>query len=163
MMENLRNNDDFTAAQLALERYCAYRDRAESEARRRLGDFQLSDEERNEILTSLKALNYLDDARFASTYARGKHEIKRWGRMKIRAGLRNLSIAQKAIDEALRQLDDNKYYQTLTDLAARKIAQLGGRIQDWNDQQKVVRFLMQRGYETDLIMDVLKSFKKDQK
>jgi len=161
MTHNSRNNDDFTAAQQALERYCAYRDRAESEARRRLADFELTDVDRDAILNSLKALNYLNDARFAESYVRGKYEIKRWGRIKIRAGLRSLSIPSKAIEEALGQLDPYQYEQTLTELAARKIAQLGGRIQDWNERQKVVRFLLQRGFETDLIMDVLNILTKD--
>jgi regulatory protein len=161
MTHNSRNNDDFTAAQQALERYCAYRDRAESEARRRLADFELSDADRDAILNSLKALNYLNDARFAESYVRGKYEIKRWGRIKIRAGLRSLSIPPNAIEEALHQLDPCQYEQTLTELAARKIAQLGGRIQDWNERQKVVRFLLQRGFETDLIMDVLNILTKD--
>lgn len=156
MAGNEQNNTAFTRAQQVMEQFCAYRDRCTSEVERRLRDFELPPEQQELILADLKELGYLDDARFAVAFVRGKFRIKKWGRLKIRAALQALRIPAEFIRQALAQIEEQEYQGVLMELAEKKYRTLGGAT-DWKRQQQLVRYLLQRGFESDLVLDQVKS------
>jgi len=157
-----QNNTGFTRVQQVMEQYCAYRDRCTSEVHRRLRDFDLSTEQQETILAELEGLGYLDDARFAASFVRGKFRIKKWGRMKIRAALLALHIPAEFIQRALDQIEDEEYHVVMSELAEKKHRDLGGTT-DWKRQQQLVRYLLQRGFESDLVLDHVKNLTTSRK
>lgn len=129
-----------------LYKYCAYQDRCTSEVEQKLVEHEVPPPEQAAYLTHLEAERFLDDARFAHNFVRGKHRYKGWGRVKLQYELRQRGLPTPLIEQALRaELEPVAYQQTLAELAQRKWAQ-------WQQEaplarkQKTARFLSQRGY-----------------
>ena len=70
-----------------MERYCAYQERCEADVRKKMTGLTISSAQREEILRRLKDQSFVDDARFAALFVRGKMRENQWGRLKIRQGL----------------------------------------------------------------------------
>ena len=113
------------------------------------------------MLTLLIEENYLNEERFAIQFAGGKFRMKKWGRIKIKQALQQRRISTYNINIALNELDDAAYLKTLQGLASRK----------WHalkvdtpliKKMKTTRYLLQKGYEKQLIQQVLNKLTVDQ-
>ena len=75
------------AAQSAIQRYCAFQERCQSEVEERLRSMGVLPEAQAELVADLMANGFLNEERFARAFARGKFRIKGWGPRKIAQGL----------------------------------------------------------------------------
>lgn len=136
--------------------FCAYQERTQQEVRERLLDFGIDGEEAEEVLVMLKEDNYLNESRFAVTYAGGKSRIKKWGKNKITQALKQKGISENCIRIALQEIDKETYYANLVALAEKKLA----LIKETNPlvrKQKLLQYIQTKGYENDLVWEVLNS------
>ena len=135
--------------------YCAYQERAHSEAREKLYSFGLWKNDVEEALSLLIEENYLNEERYAEQFAGGRFRMKHWGRVKIRYELKQKQVGEYCIKKALAAIDEEDYIKTLTRLAADKWEAL----KDENAfvrRGKIQEYLLQKGYETGLIGPILK-------
>jgi len=96
-----------------------------------------------------------DEARYARSFVRGKFTVKKWGRTKIRFELKKKGLTSELIEAAFRsEIEADDYLSTLRAIAEKKRAQWSGT-PPFEAKQKVIRYLQQRGYEWELIMQVL--------
>jgi regulatory protein len=103
----------------------------------------------------LKEENYVNDERYTQSYVRGKVNIKKWGKQKIKSELRNKNIKGEEVDNALNDIDEASYKQTLMELLIKKNNSLKDEIK--NDRRnKLVRYGLSKGYEMNLIFECLK-------
>ena len=65
-----------------LERYCVYQDRCHKEIETKLKEFILIEEAQNQIILHLLEHNFLNEERFSKSFARGKFNIKKWGKQR---------------------------------------------------------------------------------
>jgi regulatory protein len=65
------------------EHYCAYQERCHEEVVSKLRSIKLDSEEIDDIIAHLIGSNFLNESRFACSFARGKHRIKHWGKIRI--------------------------------------------------------------------------------
>ncbi|MEX2483360.1 MAG: regulatory protein RecX [Brumimicrobium sp.] len=144
----------FLEAKQKIEAWCAYRDRCHKEVYRKLRDYGLDDEDTNALISHLIEYNFLDEQRFANSFVSGKYKIKKWGRNKIISHLRQKNVPKTCINTALGEIDDEVYQTNLEGLATKKWLEKKGS--DFQKKIKVQQFLSSRGYEFDLIHDVLK-------
>ena len=72
--------------------------------------------------------------------------MNQWGRLKIKAGLRQHRVSNYNIDAALKSLDAETYENNIADLLAKKWRTLSGDLSSYHRKQKVIRFLLQRGF-----------------
>ena len=63
-----------------LEQYCVYQDRCHKEVEQKMREFNLIPEAKEYILLSLLKHDFLNEERFAKSFARGKFRIKKWGK-----------------------------------------------------------------------------------
>lgn len=84
-------------------RYAAASERCTSQLRRKLRDWGATPADAERILTRLVDERLVDDARFARVYAHSKQR-QGWGALKVRAGLRQLSLPDAAIAAALAEM-----------------------------------------------------------
>lgn len=133
-----------------LKQYCAYQERCHAEVVDKLYQLGVWKKEHDAIIATLIEENYLNEERFALAYAGGKYRMKQWGRVKIKYELKQKQVSNYSINKALKQFDEDEYRQTLQKLANDKYALLKGE-QYLVRKKKTMDFLMQRGYETDLI------------
>ncbi|PRY48016.1 regulatory protein [Arcticibacter pallidicorallinus] len=138
------------------EHYCAYQERSQQEVRNRLYDYGLRSDEVEELISDLIQNNFLNEERFARSYALGKFRMKQWGRIKIKMGLKAKKVSDKLIVKALKELDDDDYMDTLSAVLTKKAAQIR-EPDSFKRKNKLVQYGLMRGYENDLIFDVLKS------
>jgi len=147
---------DKKAALAKAEHYCAYQERSQQEVRNKLYDYGLRSDEVEGLISELIQNNFLNEERFARTYALGKFRMKQWGRIKIKMGLKAKKVSDKLIVKALKELDDEDYMNTLSAVLTKKAAQIH-ETDPFKRKNKLIQYGLMKGYENDLIFDVLKS------
>lgn len=124
------------------EGYCARSEHCAADVRRKLYEWGTPADFSDEIVEKLYERDFLNDARFCRAYVHDKVEYQSWGRMKIQAGLRALSLPEKDIREALEGIDEAVYRRNLRALIASRRG---------DSEEKRMRFFLQRGFSFDEI------------
>lgn len=145
------------AAREKIRHYCAYQERCHSEVKQKLFAFGLYPGQVEEMLAELIQENYLNEERFALQFAGGRFRMKHWGRHKIRYALKAKGVSDYCIRLALQSIPGEAYEATLQKLAADKWRLLRKETNDFVRQQKLKNYLLQRGFEADLIADCIKN------
>ncbi len=141
-----------------ITRYCQYQDRCQKEVRNKLYENGARKDEVEELMIELISNKLIDEERYARNFARGKFRIKNWGRRKIIYELRQDQISDYCIKKGLSEIDEEEYQQTLERLAERKMPDIRKEQNVFARRAKLQRYLNQKGYEQDLIADMLKRF-----
>jgi regulatory protein len=136
-----------------MERYCVYQDRCHQEIEKKLKEFTLIPEARDQIILHLLEHNFLNEERFSKSYARGKFNIKKWGKNKIINELKIRDISAYNIKTALKEIDEEQYLKTVHEVAEKRNALLT-ETNPFARKKKLVDFLLRKGYEFDLIFKV---------
>ena len=134
--------------------FCNYRERCSKEILNKLFSLGCSFQRSNKILNQLIKINLVNDLRFAKSFCRGKHSINKWGKVKIKLQLINKEIKEKEIKEALNSIDMNQYYNTIKNLLITKKSSLTNK-EKIVQKQKIFNYLLQKGYENNLILECL--------
>jgi regulatory protein len=146
---------DPTVALAKAEHFCAYQERSQQEVRDRLYEWGLWPDAVEQVISQLIEGNFLNEDRFAKAYTKGKFSQKAWGRIKIKQGLKLKRVPDILIKKALLAIDLDEYMVALTRLLNKK----AGTITETNvlkRRYKLQQYAMGRGYEVDLIAEVLK-------
>ncbi len=147
---------DVKTALAKAEHFCAYQERSQQEVRDKLYDMGMYPAGVEQVIGELIANNYLNEERFANAYAQGKFRMKGWGRIKIKQGLKLKRVPDKLISKALRALDGDEYLRLLTSVLTKKATQVTEK-DPYKRRYKLMQYAMGRGFESDLINDVLKA------
>ncbi len=150
----------FTPAQAILkaEAYCAYQERCQQEVRDKLYEWGLFPDAVESIIAKLISDNFLNEERFAKAYAGGKFRIKKWGRIKIKLELKKRKISEYCIKQAMKEIPEDTYMETLKQLIQKKSNDIKGGKEHIRDL-KVAHYIISRGFENDLIWEVIKELK----
>ena len=132
--------------------YCVYQDRSHSEVEQKMKEFVLIPEAKEEILLYLIKENYLNEERFARSYTRGKFYIKKWGRNKIKTSLFQKGITEKLIQISFDEIDERDYQDTIRGFIEKLMPSYKG-LKEYQRKQKLIKFLMSKGYEYDEIVN----------
>jgi regulatory protein len=142
-----------------LEHYCAYQERCHSEVRSKLYDYGLNTTDVDKVTAHLIAENFLNEERFAIAFAGGKFRVKDWGKVKIKYELKGRQVSDYCIRKALAQIDLDDYENKLNKLAEKKWESTKAT-NVWDKMAKTTTYLMQKGYESDLVRVVVNELKK---
>ena len=96
------------AAQAAIQRYCAFQERCQSEVEERLRSMGVLPEAQAELVADLMANGFLNEERFARAFARGKFRMKGWGPRKIAQGLQAKRVSSACINLGLSELEEGE-------------------------------------------------------
>lgn len=105
------------------------------------------------IVEQLVADKYVDDARYASAFAREKAGLQGWGPVKIRFQLRAKGVSDQVIAAALEEVEPDRAADKLERLLAAKARTLQG---DPQFRLKLIKFGLSRGYEYETVEEALK-------
>lgn len=139
-----------------LQRYCAYQDRCHTEVRSKLLDLGIYGDELEEVMAQLITDNFLNEERFARSYARGKFNIKKWGRIRIRQELKRRHITDYCMRKAMEEIEEADYLDTLEKLILKKAEQMTDPY-SFQNKQKLAAFVIRKGYESNLVWEMLKN------
>jgi len=136
-----------------LLKYCTYQERCHEEVRAKLISLKVYGSELEEVMSRLIENNFLNEERYAKTYAGSKFRQLQWGKTKIIQQLKFRKVSEYCIKEALKEINDDDYIKTLKTLAEKRKKQVKG---DKNHVQKTVQFLISKGFEPDLVWKEVK-------
>ncbi|WP_419699243.1 regulatory protein RecX [Mucilaginibacter sp. NFX135] len=138
------------------EHFCAYQERSQQEVRDKLYEWGLWPDAVEQTISRLIEGNFLNEDRFAKAYTKGKFNQKAWGRIKIKQGLKLKRVPDVLIKKALLIIDLDDYMTALTRLLEKKAASVSEK-NEYKRRYKLQQYAMSRGYEADLIAEVLKN------
>lgn len=150
-----KQKHSYSEALKKLRKYCAYQERCHKEIRQKLFDWGFGQEDILKITGQLLVENFLSEERFARAYVRGKFNQKKWGRLKIQRGLIEKGILPNLSAIAMKEIDDEKYGNTLQDLVEKKADALVEK-NIFKKRAKVAQYVIRKGYEPDLVWEVVK-------
>lgn len=142
-------------AQQKLEHFCAYQERCHDEVIRKLYSLKMSPDEIDVIIVKLIADNFLNETRFACSYARGKLRIKQWGKIRITNELKARHITTTNITIALKEISPQEYETTFETLSQKCWDNLTER-DSFKKRKKFLDYMLRRGFESHLVYDKLK-------
>lgn len=131
--------------------YCAYQERSHSEVKEKLYALGLHKREVEEVLSQLIEEDYLNEERFAQQFAGGKFRMKQWGRVKIKYELKQKRVSEYCIKKALKEINEEDYLRTLEKLTQAKWKTLKSEKNLFIKLRKTQDYLMQKGFEPDMI------------
>ena len=138
-----------------MAKYCAYQERCVKDVRDKLKTFDIPQTEKDKILDYLLDNRFVNNERFAKSFVRGKVNQSGWGVNKIRFHLMQKGIDKELIEEALGQTDEEVYRQRLIDILKTKSKTIKAD-SDFEKKQKLAAYAMQKGFEGNLVWEVLK-------
>jgi regulatory protein len=141
----------FTVDQIKakLQKYCAYQDRCHFEVEKKLDEFFLIPEARDQILMSLMEDNFLNEERFARNFTRGKFKNNDWGKFKIYSELKKRKISDYLIEISIEEeIPDDDYKEKIKYLIEKKQKTVTFK-NEYEKKTKVMTYLNGKGYNYD--------------
>ncbi len=143
-----------TEALAKLQRYCAYQDRCHNEVRTKLIELGCYGQDLEDVMASLIEEKFLDEERFARSFARGKFRMKQWGRTRILQELKQRQISDYSIRKAMDEINEQDYLKTLKEVLEKRAGQIA-EADDFTRKGKLAQYAMSRGFEGEMVWQLL--------
>jgi regulatory protein len=143
-------------AKRKLERFCVYQERCHQEVISKLRDMNMIPAAIDQIVTHLIQHDFLNETRFAQSFARGKFNQKKWGKQRIVKELKSRNITSYNIDLALKEISDEAYLQTFNLLVEKRLLQIEKESNAYKKRKKLADYLFYRGWESELVWDAVR-------
>lgn len=137
-------------------RYCSFQERCQLDLTNRFRAWNVEEKNWDKILDYLIDENFLNETRYVEAFVRGKFKMKKWGVNKIKMGL----IAKRAFNESQfdkvfkAEIEEEEYLKTISKLIEKK-NYLINEPDDFIKRDKVYRYMISKGYESDLVVKEL--------
>ncbi len=141
-------------AQKKMEHYCAYQERCHKEVVKKLQELGMIHISIDAIVSKLVEDNYLNETRFARSYARGKFRIKKWGKIRIRRELKARHISDYNIKKGLEEIPDLDYNTTFWTLFEKRKKEVNESIPSVQ-KKKIISYMVYRGWELEKIYEAM--------
>ena len=133
-----------------LKKNCAGSDKCQFDIIKKMSSLRIQKPVQKKILNILVKENFINEARYAKTYCRGKFRINKWGKQKIINSLKIKNISSKNINIGLKEIHEESYISLINDLICRKNEKLN-KLDMKLKKEKIAKFLLQKGFESPLI------------
>jgi regulatory protein len=141
-----------------IRHFCSYQERCISEVEEKLKELAVQRKKIPEIINQLQKEGYLNEERFAKAFAGGKFRLNKWGRYKIEFEMRIRGVPELIVQEGLAEISEDEYIQTLRELIIHKHNEIKMK-KSANIREKIINFAYGKGFETELILEILKELK----
>jgi regulatory protein len=132
--------------------YCDYAERCIYDVRNKLKLWQATDSSIEKIITRLEKEDFINEERYAVSFAIGKLRNNKWGRTKIFHALAQKHIPEIYIQMGLNEIDEEEYINTLK--AVLKSKNISGN-DDFKKKTKLVKYAQQKGFNPNLVWNIL--------
>lgn len=148
-------------AKIKAGNYCAYQERTQQEVRDKLYGLGLYRDEVEDVLSDLIGENFVNEERFAKSYARGKFSLKKWGKQKIIFELKKRNLSPYCIEQALKEISDEEYKKVITIIVQNKLdnTSQAGIIANY----KIANHLIRKGFEPEIVWTIINICSKPEK
>jgi regulatory protein len=136
--------------------YCAYQERCQQEVRDKIYSWGMHSEEVEAVIAQLISDGFINEERFAKTFAGGKFRIKKWGKVKIKKELKVRKISEYCISRAMEEIGEKEYLKSLKEIISKKTKEIKEK-NLFKKANKIAAYCISRGYESEIVWDVLKN------
>jgi regulatory protein len=143
-----------------ITQFCSREERCVSEVQKRLNQFGLTENDIAEIIEFLKSEKYIDNQRYANAFVNDKFRFNKWGKYKISMYLKQKHISDECITNAIENIPFDDYKELLLNELQKKMSTLP-KASKYENKGKLYRFAAQRGFENDLIIEILNDILND--
>jgi regulatory protein len=137
----------------SIERYCAYQERCHKEIQDKLRSMGMIQLAIDQIIPHLIQHNFLNETRFAESFARGKFRIKSWGRTRIVRELKMKGLNERTIKAGLKEISDVDYEVTFDTLSRKRLQQLTSTKNIYKKRKKFCDYMLYRGWESGMVYE----------
>lgn len=147
------SQDTYTVEQAtrAIERYCAYQERCHKDVEDKLKTMGMIQLAIDEIIPHLIHHKFLNETRYAESFARGKFRIKKWGRQRIIRELKMKGLNERTIKIGLKEISEDDYVMAFDTLSRKRLQQLTSETDKYKKRKKLADYLLYRGWESHLV------------
>ncbi|MFB6307631.1 MAG: regulatory protein RecX [Flavobacteriales bacterium] len=135
-----------------LMKFCSEQERSEYDVRSKTKKMGISEDTSEKFINYLIENDFLNDKRFAELFVNSRIFNKKWGKIKVRNALYNKNITEELINETLNKIPEERYHQIFQEVLNKKYKEVGNKP---NAKKKLFDFLMQRGFESKLIVEAI--------
>jgi regulatory protein len=139
-------------------RYLARRDRTAFEVRRHLEGRRAEPDAIDQAVAELQAQGYLDDARYARTFAEDRRALDGWGPDRIARKLAQAGVDPAHVEAALAQRGPEDELAAAIELLRQKLRVAP---EDDRGRDRALGLLVRRGYALELAYDAVRAFERD--
>lgn len=143
-------------ALIKAQNICARQEKCESDIRKKLYDWKAKQDDFNEIINNLKTEKFIDEQRYAISFAKEKFRFNKWGKVKIEFALKQKNISQKFISNALNEIPDKDYETILKNELLKKIKTIK-ETDEYTIRSKLLRYALSKGFENGKVFDIVSS------
>lgn len=143
---------DFDNMLSRAQRLCSKSEKCEADLRKKLYQWDASEEEMEKVICSLKEYGFINHQRYARSFANDKLKFNHWGKKKIEYALRTKNIEAEYIQEALNGISEKEYERILYEEIEKKNNSL--KIPDKNERKnKICNYLLRKGFESGKVFE----------
>lgn len=141
-------------AYLQLAALCAQVEHCEQEMRDKMKRWELDETVQDRVINRLTEERYIDNERYARAFVKDKIRYNKWGRRKVQQALWMKRIDTDIQQRVLDEIDEKEYLDVLRPLLKQKRKSIKAG-NDYELNQKLVRFALSRGFTFDIIRQCL--------
>ena len=141
-------------AYLQLAALCAQAEHCQHEMLEKMRKWELSEAVQARVMARLVKERYVDDERYARAFVKDKIRYNKWGRRKVQQALWLKHIDNAIQQTVLDEVGDDEYLTVLKPLLKQKSKSIKAE-NDYERNQKLVRFALGRGFTFDIIRQCL--------
>ncbi len=139
----------------------AFKQRSVSELRTRLLEKDWTNAEIvEEVIEKLAGYGYLNDARFAKSFAASQIRQKPIGKRVLKQKLTLKKLDKETVDEAIEKAFEETPEAEIIDRAIEKRLHIKGKPETREDTKKFFDFLLRQGFSFDLVRDKMREIAK---
>lgn len=153
-MDEIAKQYDLSKIRTKIQAYCDKAERAPNDVQKKLIQWGVWKEERNQLIAELITMNLLNEARFASAFANDHFQFRNWSVKKIELHLKAKGVSARNIQDALKNLPSNadeQLIQGLLPALSRKYASKG----QWKNRY-IAQALIRKGFPPNLIFKIVR-------
>ena len=138
-------------------RHLNRRDRTEAELRRHLAGKDVPERDAEAAVAAIARMGYLDDARYARTFAEDRRNLDGWGAERIERRLLELGVDREHVAAALGDRDGEDELEAALELLHRRVRRPPA---SERERERALGLLVRKGYELELAHDALRAFER---
>lgn len=145
---------DLAKCRLKIQRYCDKAERAPYDVEKKLIQYGVWQNDRQNLIAELISLNLLSESRFASAFAHDHFEFRKWSKRKIELHLKAKRVSTRNIQDAIRNLPSEGDALQIRALlpSLQKKYEKKGRLKN----QYAAKALIRKGFQTEEVFKVLR-------
>lgn len=137
-----------------LQNLCSRSEKCIYDIRLKLQQWGIEAIDGEKIIAALLESNFVNEKRYVEAYIKEKLAIAKWGQQKIIRMLKAKQLPDNLINETLNTIDCDKYKERLLELLKKKSLSIKDE-SAYNRKAKLLRFALSRGYEYNLVYELL--------